>query len=120
MYFSIDGVTIRRPDKFNVERYKITNLERNGAGDMCGDLLNKKMKFIFSYDALTAAELDIILNVLWEKNSIFYTLVYPYQGAQKQVTVYPGSIPTELHSGFLHSNNPNWVWKNVTFSLIER
>lgn len=118
MAFIINGVTIKSPSAFKVERYNVTTMNRLSNADMVGDLIAKKRKFYFTYDAISADELDTILDAIWHTNSLFYTLVYPYQGTHKTVTVYSGSIPAELHRG--HSASPTWIWKNVSFNLIQR
>lgn len=113
----INSTNIKKPTTFKIERYNVTNLERNAAGLMCGDLIAKKRKFYFTYDAISARDLDTILNVLWETDDIFYTLTYDENNVQKSVTVYAGSIPSDLHHA---GPSEEWVWKNVTFNLIER
>lgn len=114
----INGHDIKKPNgNWKIERYNLTNLERNAAGLMCGDLIAKKRKFYFTYAAIKASELDNILNIIWETNDIFYTLTYDENNITKNATVYVGSIPTELHRAEV---GQDWVWKNVTFDLIER
>lgn len=114
--FTVNGRAIKNPSTFKIERYNVTNMERLANADMVGDLIAKKLKFYFTYDAITASELDNILEAIWETNKIFYTLKYTYQGKQYTATVYSGSIPSELHS----AKSKEWVWKNVTFNLIEK
>ncbi len=114
--FTVNGRAIKNPSTFKIERYNVTNMERLANADMVGDLIAKKLKFYFTYDAITAEELDNILEAIWEINSIFYPLEYTYQGEKRRATVYSGSIPTELHS----AKSKEWVWKNVTFNLIEK
>lgn len=114
---SINGVPIKNPTSFKIERYNITNLERLANGDITGDLIAKKRKFYFTWEAITGYELNTILNVIWETNSIFYTLTYLENGIQKSAVVYAGSIPTDLHRA---GHSTNWVWRNVEFNLIER
>lgn len=117
MAYSINGISIKNPTSFKIERYNVTTMERLTNGDMVGDLVAKKLKFYFTYDAISANELDTILNAIWDTNLIFYPLSYPENGKQKTSTVYVGSIPTELHKA---GRGDNWVWKNVSFNLIER
>lgn len=92
-------------------------MERLANASMVGDLIAKKRKFYFTYEAITASELNTILNAIWETNNLFMSLYYVESGVQKHATVYVGSIPTELHKA---SVTPEWVWKNVTFDLIEK
>lgn len=114
--FKINGRWIKNPSTFKIERYNVTNMERLANADMVGDLIAKKLKFYFTYDAITASELDNILEAIWGTNSIFYTLQYVENGVTKSAIVYAGSIPTELHS----AKSKEWVWKNVSFNLIQK
>ncbi len=118
MAFVVNGVTIKNPSAFKIERYNVTTMTRLANADMTGDLIAQKLKFYFTYEALAAPDLDKILEAIWSSQKLFFTLSYPYQGEQRSATVYVGSIPSDLHRGDMAS--PNWVWKNVTFNLIER
>ena len=113
--FKINGTLIKRPSKFKIERYNVTNLQRLANASMSGELIAKKRKFYFTYDVITSDELNTILDTIWETNSIFYKLKYVENNQSKSATVYVGSIPTELHR-----TGGKWVWKNVTFDLIEK
>lgn len=113
--YKIDGVSIKRPSDFKIERYNVTNLQRLANADMCGDLIAKKRKFYFTYDSITSDDLNTILNAIWETNSIFFTLTYVENNVTKTARVYSGSIPSELYR-----TGGKWVWKNVTFNLIEK
>lgn len=114
--FKINGKDIKNPSDFKLERYNVTNMERLANAEMVGDLIAKKLKFYFTYDAITASDLDNILDAIWETNKIFFDFEYTYQGKKKTAKVYSGSIPAELHS----AKSKEWVWKNVTFNLIEK
>ena len=115
MNFKINGTPIKRPSQFKIERYNVTNLQRLANAKMCGDLIAKKRKFYFTYTAITAKDLNTILDIIWETNELFFTLSYVENGQTKTATVYSGSIPTELYR-----TGDNWVWKGVTFDLIEK
>lgn len=115
--FKIDNVPIKNPTDFKIERYNVTNMERLADATMVGDLIAKKRKFYFVYEAISGYDLDIILDAIWETESLFYTLQYEENGAIKTATVYVGAIPTELHRA---GRSTNWVWRNVSFNLIER
>ncbi len=115
--FVIDGVAIKNPKTFKIERYNITNMTRLLNGKMTGDIIAKKHKFYFTYDAITAADLGIILGVLWDTQKLFLPFDYVYEGENKSAVVYAGSLPAELHRANLSGN---WVWKNFTFDLIEQ
>ena len=113
--FKIDGATIKRPSAFKIERYLVTDLERLANADMAGDIIAKKRKFYFTYEAISASDLTTIFNKIWESNSLFHTLTYVENNVTKTATVYVGSMPTELAR-----TGGEWVWKNVTFNLIEK
>jgi hypothetical protein len=116
-YFKINGVTIKNPSEFKKERYNVTNLARLADATMAGDLIAQKRKFYFKYDAISAADWQNILDAIWESGTIFFSLEYSENGAQKSATVYVGNIPADLHFGAQHSH---WVWKDVSFNLIEQ
>ena len=113
---AVNGRVIKNPSAFKIERYNVTNMERLANAKMVGDLIAQKLKFYFTYDAITAGELDNILDAIWESKKLFFKLKYVENGKAKSATVYVGSIPTELHS----AKSKEWVWKNVTFNLIEQ
>lgn len=115
--FTVNGRAIKNPSTFKIERYNVTTMERLADASMVGDLIAKKRKFYFTYDAIDAKDLDNILEAIWETNSIFYKLEYEENGESKSAQVYVGSIPSELHRA---GRGSNWVWKNVTFNLIEQ
>ena len=115
--FTVNGVAIKNPSTFRIERYNVTTMERLASADMVGDLIAKKRKFYFTYDALTGNDLDVILSAIWDAPGLFFPLVYTENNVVKTATVYVGSIPTDLHRA---GKTSNWVWKNVTFNLIER
>ena len=114
--FAVNGRAIKNPSAFKIERYNVTNMERLANAKMVGDLIAQKLKFYFTYEAITASDLDNILEAIWESKKIFFPLKYVENGKSKSATVYVGSIPTELHS----AKSKEWVWKNVTFNLIEQ
>lgn len=118
MAFVVNDVIIKNPSTFKIERYNVTTMSRLSNASMTGDLIAKKLKFFFTYDAISSIELDAILEAIWNSDSLFFKISYPYQGTQKSATVYVGSIPSELHRG--SNTSGEWVWKNVTFNLIER
>ena len=112
----INGRTIKNPSTFKIERYNVTTMERLSNAEMVGDLIAKKHKFYFTYDAISAEDFDTILDAIWESSSLFFPFEYEDRGRTHRVTVYVGSIPSDLH----YMSNRNTIWKNVTFNLIER
>lgn len=116
MAFTVNGTTIKNPSTFKIERYNVTTMERLSNATMVGDLVAQKLKFYFTYDAISAEELDTILSAIWDSKKLFFPFKYTDRGVEKTVDVYVGSIPSDLH----YMSNKNTVWKNVTFNLIER
>ena len=115
--FSINNIAVKNPTSFKIERYNVTTLERLANAEMAGDLIAKKLKFYFTYDAITGEELDTILEAIWDSDDLFFPLNYRYNGQDKTAMVYSGSIPSELHRA---GRTSNWVWKGVTFNLIQK
>lgn len=116
MAFTVNGITIKNPSSFKVERYNVTTMERLSNADMVGDLVAKKRKFYFTYEAISAEEFDTILAAVYDGNNLFFPFEYEDKGQRKRANVYVGSIPADLH----YMSNSNVVWKNVSFNLIER
>lgn len=115
-HFKINNSPILDPNVFRIERYNVTTLNRLANAKMVGDLVAKKRKFHFSYDAISATDINHILDLIWNTNSLFYTFEYEENNVWKSAVVYSGNIPSELHS----AQSSEWVWKNVTFDLIEQ
>lgn len=116
MAFVVNGVTIKNPSTFKIERYNVTTMERLSNADMVGDLVAKKLKFYFTYEAISAEDFDTILSAIWDSDTLFFTFEYEDRGVKKSASVYVGSIPSDLH----YISAYNTIWKNVTFNLIER
>ena len=118
--FLLNGVQIKNPTNFDVEPYTITKSTRVANGDMVMDFVANKLKFNFGYAAIDSQALNTILDILWAQLAItkqcFVTFEYPYNGVQKTAQVYAGSIPHKLHRG----DSSLWVWKDVSFSLIQK
>lgn len=116
MSFAVNGIAIKRPTSFKIERYNVTTMERLSNADMVGDLVAKKRKFYFTYEVISAEDFDRILQAIWDSDSLFFPFTFTDRGVTTTVNVYVGSIPSDLH----YMSAVNTVWKNVTFNLIER
>lgn len=114
--YKLNGVIIKSPHPFKIERYNITKSSRVASGKMMMELIAKKRKFYFTYEAIDATELNKILDIIWENPSMFFELSYVENNTIKTATVYTGAIPTELYRTDIGA----WVWTNVTFDLIEQ
>lgn len=117
MAFKLNGVTIKNPSGFKIERYSVTTLERLANADMVGDLIAKKVKLYFTYEAISSYDFNTILDAIWNTSDLFFPVVYEENGITKTITAYVGSIPSDLYRA---GKTTNWVWKNVTFDLIQR
>lgn len=113
--YKLNGVPIKRPNAFKIERYNVTTMTRIANGDMTGDLVAKKRKFYLTYEAINSTDLNTILDAIWEVPGLFFPFTYIENNIEKTATVYAGSIPTPLH----HTGDV-WVWKDVSFNLIEK
>lgn len=113
--FKINGVAIKRPSTFKKSRYVLTKSGRLANGKMTADIIAKKRKFFFTYDAITSTDMNVILDAIWETDKFFFELEYVENNEVKTAVVYAGEIP-----GDLHRTGDVWVWKNVNFNLIEQ
>lgn len=113
--YTLAGIEIKRPTSFKIERYKVTNATRLANADMVADVLARKRTYNLTYDAIQSSELNKILDAVWNNMEYFFPFTYVENGVEKTVTVYPGKIPAELHRP-----SGNWVWKGVSFQLIEQ
>lgn len=80
------------------------------------ELIAKKRKFICKWATLTSAQLNKILDVIWEGNDMFFDFSYIESNETKSATVYVGPIDTDLH----HTDVVDWVWKDVQIDFIEQ
>ena len=107
------------PTTYKTDKYNITNMARLANGLMVGDLIARKKKFYFTWDALTGNALQIITNAVYDMPAIFFYLHEMHDdGTLHTYSVYAGSLTQNLHRAGM--NKANWVWKDVTVDLIER
>lgn len=118
--FKIDGTVIKNPSTLRIADYLVTDMKRNAAGDMNGQVLGVKRKIFFTYDAITGAELRKIYNILLDP-VLFHTIVFVDDGVTYTKTVYPGDLDKTLHrTGRGSGDSSTWIWKDVSFNLIEK
>lgn len=110
----INGITVKEPHSFEIEHYNISKSTRVATGRMSMDLIAKKLKFIISYETLSGKELDVILSLI-DSTNMFFELDYVDNGITKKATVYSGPIRRKKFR-----TDGVWIWKNVTFNLIEQ
>lgn len=117
-HFQLSGTPIKNPTTFRRSYYLITNLERRADGMIVGDLISKKRKYYFTYDALSAADIDNFVSIIYDSNTLFHTLTYLHNGRLESAVVYSGELATELNRAM--SAGSGWSWRNTTFNLIEQ
>ena len=111
---TIGGQTVKLPTSFRIEKYNITKAGRVANGDMTLELIAKKLKFIFEYDAIDGDELDTILDVI-DTSTMFFTLTYKENDVAKSATVYAGHLPIDQFR-----TDGKWTWRGFNFSLIQK
>ena len=112
---TLNGTEIKRPWPFTMTKYKISSLERMSDGTMVGDYIARKRTYNLTYAQINGTELDKILDIIWESDSMFFTLGWRENNVEKTATVYPGAIPQTLH----HTGS-EWIWQDIQFQLIEQ
>ena len=111
---TISGQTVKLPTSFNIEKYHLTKAGRVATGDMTLEYIASKRKFIFEYNAIRGDDLDTILNII-DTSTMFFTLTYKENDVAKSATVYAGAVKSEQFR-----TDGKWVWRNFSFSLIEK
>jgi len=111
---TIGGIEVQSPTNFQIEKYNITKAGRVATGDMTLEYIAGKRKFIFEYNSIRGDYLDIILDIIYTP-TMFFTLTYKENDVVKSATVYAGAVKSEQFR-----TDGSWVWKNVSFSLIEK
>ena len=120
--FKQNGTPIKNPTTFSIENYTLTKSTRVANGDMVMDFVANKLKFSFGYESIDSRDMNTILDILWKQLAVtrkcFVELTYYEDGSDEAqtATVYAGALPRKLHRG----DGKLWVWKDVSFSLIER
>lgn len=118
MPFKLNSTIIKNPNAFDISLFTITKATRLLNGDMTMSFIANKRKFTLSYNAIQSSQLNPIIDILWTNlatTGCFVAFTYMEDNVEKTATVYAGEIPKKLHRG-----EGNWVWKDVSFSLIER
>lgn len=119
---SIDGVAIKPPLQadFKESTYLVTDMIRNAAGNMNGQILGVKHKLFFQYPSISGHELKIIYDIL-QAAPLFHRVWYTLDGVSATRYMYVGEMPrTLVRTGRGSGSASTWVWKDVNFNLIER
>ena len=111
---TLAGQSIKRPTDFKIGSFTLTKAGRTADGTMHLERIAGKRKFYFEYDVLNGDDLDTIKNII-EGTTMFFILTYKDNDNAKSATVYAGSLEkTQFRT------DGYWVWKNITFDLIEQ
>ena len=115
-YYKLDSTTLPLPDDFDIEEYKLTKANRVASGLMVMELIALKSKFSIKYNLLTGEEMQILIDILFTPR-IYYEFEYLGNGdVVKTFTVYGGALKRTKAI----ANTGDWVYTDVTISLIEQ
>lgn len=122
--FKINGVSIKNPSTFKISNYKTSSLARLASGKMVGDQLGRERKLYFTYKAISAADLQCILDAIFWNDGMFFPVEYVESigGASpivRSMSCYVGEISQTL----VRDNqavDSQWIWKDVSFNLISQ
>ena len=112
---TLGGVTIKKPNSFDLEEYNITKAGRTADATMQMDYIAAKIKYLIKYDVLSGAEYDKIRAII-RTSTMFFTIAYKDNDVVKSATVYVGAIKRTQ----FRTDAGAWYWKNVEFDLIEQ
>jgi hypothetical protein len=111
----INGVDIKTPTKFNVEKYPlVAKSGRVASGRMTADMIGWWRKFNLEYAVINGDELNVILGLIINGSDFFLDFTYAENGVNKTARCYPGAINSDLFRSDI------WIWTNVKFALIEQ
>ncbi len=114
MEITLNGTSIKQPNSFEVQKYKLTKAGRVASGKMTMEVIALKRKFLFQFEVLAGDDLKTILDIL-DTDTAFFTLGYKENGVVKSAVVYAGAISAQKFR-----TDGKWYWKNVKFDLIEQ
>ena len=110
----VNGVIIKSPHEFSIERYNLTKAGRVASGDMKMELIAKKRKFPFRYKVISGKDFQNILNQI-DTEQVFFDLEYVENNVVKTARVYSGAITAKKFR-----TDGGWYWKDLSFDLIEQ
>jgi len=111
---TLAGQSIKQPKDFKIDSFNLTKAGRVATGDMTLEYIATKRKFYFEYEVLRGDDLDTIKDII-EGTTMFFTLTYKDNDNAKSVIVYAGSLEkTQFRT------DGKWVWKDISFDLIEQ
>jgi len=122
--FKLNGVYIKNPTKFKISNYKTSSLARLASGKMVGEQLGRERKLYFTYAAISAKDLQVILDAIFWNNGMFFPVEYiesegGSEPIKRTMTCYVGEISQDLVRDNMKVGS-QWVWKDVNFNLISQ
>lgn len=119
LVIKLDNVPIKNPTKpIIIGKYPVTaHVGRVSSGLMTMSFVAEKSTFQFVYDAMKHSELQTILDIIHNFPDIFHTLNINENGVEAEYTVYPGAV---TRTPFRTDNNGYWIYKDISFQLIEQ
>lgn len=119
LVIKLDNIPIKNPSKpIVISKYPVTaHVGRLSSGLMTMSFVDDKSTFQFAYDAMKHSELQTILNIIHDFPTMFHTLNINENGIETEYEVYPGAV---TKTPFRTDNNGYWIYKDISFQLIER
>lgn len=120
MIIQINGTDIKVPNKkdgFRIGQFELSKGGRTADGTMTKDIIAKKHKFFFEYAIISAADLKVILDIIYNGTAAFFTLTVEDYDGTTDYTVYVG----EINRIFFRRGGLNgWYYTDFAFNLIEQ
>lgn len=112
-------VNLPYPQEYTQDLYDVdaATTGRNAAGTMIRDRVARKQKFNCKWAALTAAQLQTILQAC-EDVSFQLTVPDIYTGARKTFNVYVGDRSAPIY-WYPSNDNTTWMYTSLTMNFIE-
>lgn len=112
-------VNLPYPQEYTQDLYDVdaATTGRNAAGTMIRDRVARKQKFNCKWAALTAAQLQTILQAC-EDVSFQLTVPDIYTGTRKTFNVYVGDRSAPIY-WYPSNDNTSWMYTSLTMNFIE-
>ena len=112
---TISGITIKKPNDFQIEKYFLSSAGRTADGLMHIEKIASKRKFLFKYEVIKGSLMDEILDIIYG-DDVFFTLTYIENDVAKSASVYVGAIKSTQ----FRTDSGAYYYKNFEFDLIEQ
>lgn len=112
---TLEGVNIKAPSTFTIQKYNVTKSGRVASGMMTMELVAKKRKFITHYNTINSADKTELESVL-DGSNMFMNFTYEEDGVIKTAKVYVG----DLEAAVARNSTGTVYYKDWEFHLIEQ